>query len=68
MATCILDGDFRVVFVQIFYTKRGNALSWEILSLNPCALFTDKNKRKSVLEITKMYYFKIQIIKLLNKK
>ena len=27
-----------------------------------------RNKRKSVLEITKMYYFKIQIIKLLNNK
>ena len=35
----ILDSNFRVVFVQNFDTKRGNALSWEILSLNQCALF-----------------------------
>ena len=29
--------DFK--FIQNFDTKRGNALSWEILSLNHCALF-----------------------------
>ena len=27
-----------------------------------------KNKRKCILEITKMFYFYIQIIKILNKK
>ena len=35
----ILDSNFRVIFVQTFDTKRGNALSWEILSVSHCALF-----------------------------
>ena len=36
-----------VVFVQNFDTKRENALSWEILSLNYCGLFIDiKTKGK----------------------
>ena len=32
----ILDSNFRVVFVQNFDTKRGNALSWEIRSMCVC--------------------------------
>ena len=37
----ILDSNFRIVFAKNFDTKRGNALSWEIFSLNHCALFID---------------------------
>ena len=36
--------------------------------LNKISLPERRNKRKSVLEITKMYYFKIKMIKLLNEK
>ena len=40
---------------------------WEFFA-NIISLPGHRNKRKSVLEITKMYYFYIHIIKLLNMK
>ena len=53
-------------------SKTGHSLSHEMfrtfLFANIIGFPRHRNKRKSVLGITKMYYFYIQIIKLVNKK